>query len=44
MPGVTRSPLATKSRPLDPVLAAAGRVILGKDREIRQSLACLLAG
>ena len=44
MLGVTRSPLATKSRPLDAVLTAAGRVILGKDREIRQALACLLAG
>ena len=44
MLGVTRSTLSTKPRPLDPVLAAASRVILGKDREIRQALACLLAG
>ena len=40
----THSTLITRSRPLDPVLAAASRVILGKEREIRQALACLLAG
>ena len=40
----TLSTLATKPRPLDPVLAAAGRVILGKQGEIRQAVACLLAG
>ena len=40
----TLSTLATKPRPLDPVLAAAGRVILGKQHEIRQAVACLLAG
>lgn len=44
MLGVAHSPLSTKPKPLDPVLAAAGRIILGKDREIRQALACLLAG
>jgi MoxR-like ATPase len=38
------SVLASRSRPVDPVLAAAGRVILGKDREIRLALTCLLAG
>ncbi|WIM05672.1 MAG: AAA family ATPase [Candidatus Nitricoxidivorans perseverans] len=36
-----RSP--TASRPLDEVIAAAGRVILGKERQIRLALACLLA-
>ena len=41
---VTVPTLATRPRPLDPVLAAAGRIILGKDREIRQAIACLLAG
>ena len=40
----THSTLITRSRPLDAVLAAASRVILGKEREIRQALACLLAG
>ena len=40
----TLQTLATKPRPLDRVLTAAGRVILGKDREIRQAVACLLAG
>ena len=42
--GATLSTLSTKPRPLDPVLQSAGRVILGKDREIRQAVACLLAG
>jgi MoxR-like ATPase len=32
-----------QSGPLEPVIAAAGSVILGKDRQIRLSLACLLA-
>ena len=41
---VTLPTLATRPRPLDPVLNAAGRIILGKDREIRQAIACLLAG
>jgi len=44
MLGITHSPLSAQTKPLDPLLAAAGRVILGKDREIRQSVACLLAG
>src|SRR5512139_3815330 len=43
MPVANLSHLTTKPRALDPVLAAAGRVILGKDREIREALACLLA-
>ncbi|MGB4910897.1 MAG: AAA family ATPase [Candidatus Dechloromonas phosphoritropha] len=41
---VTLPNLGTRPRPLDPVLAAADRVILGKQYEIRQALACLLAG
>ena len=44
MPVAKLSRLTAKPRALDPVLAAASRVILGKDREIRQALACLLAG
>lgn len=32
------------SRPFDAVLAQAGQIILGKENEIRQALACLLAG
>ena len=44
MPGTTFSSLAPRSGPLDQLLAAAGKIILGKDREIRQSVACLLAG
>lgn len=47
MSATTRSPLsalAGRHRPLDAVLDQAGRIILGKDREIRQALACLLAG
>lgn len=38
------SPLSGRPRPFDTVLARAGQVILGKDAEIRQALACLLAG
>jgi MoxR-like ATPase len=44
MIGATLSTLTRKPHALDPVLAAAGRVILGKEREIRQAVACLLAG
>jgi len=44
MLGSKLSIIAGRPRPLDGVLAAAGRVILGKDTEIRQALACLLAG
>lgn len=42
--GTTLSSLATRPRPLDPLLAEAGKVILGKDKEIRLALTCLLAG
>ncbi|WP_265941600.1 AAA family ATPase [Dechloromonas sp. A34] len=38
------SPLPARHRPFDAVLARAGQIILGKDGEIRQALACLLAG
>ena len=44
MPGTTISSLTNRSGPLDHLLAAAGKIILGKDREIRQGVACLLAG
>ena len=44
MTGTTLSPLTRTPHALDPVLAAAGRVVLGKEREIRQAIACLLAG
>lgn len=44
MTGTTLSPLSRKPHALDPVLAAAGRVVLGKEHEIRQAIACLLAG
>lgn len=37
------SPLSGHTRPFDAVLARAGQIILGKDGEIRQALACLLA-
>ena len=40
----TFSSLTNRSGPLDALLAAAGKIILGKDREIRQAVACLLAG
>jgi MoxR-like ATPase len=40
----TLSLLTTRSGPLDNLLAEAGKIILGKDKEIRQALACLLAG
>ena len=40
----TLSLLTPRSGPLDNLLAEAGKIILGKDREIRQALACLLAG
>ena len=42
--GATLATLAVRPRPLDPVLAAAGQVILGKQHEIRLAAACLLAG
>ena len=37
------SALAGSPSPFDPVLDQAGRIILGKDREIRLAVACLLA-
>jgi len=37
-------PFSAPSRPFDAILARAGEIILGKENEIRQSLACLLAG
>lgn len=40
MPNFSRSP----EHPLNPVIDAANRVILGKEREIRLALACLFAG
>ena len=41
--GNTLSTLSGRTRPFDAVLSAAGKIILGKDKEIRQALACLLA-
>ena len=37
------SAIAGSPRPFDPVLEQAGRIILGKHREIRLAIACLLA-
>jgi len=42
--GATLPLLTARPRAIDPVLSAASRVILGKDHEIRQAVACLLAG
>jgi MoxR-like ATPase len=42
--GTTRSTFASHPGPLDEVLQGAGKIILGKEREIRQAVACLLAG
>nr|MBL8410745.1 AAA family ATPase [Dechloromonas sp.] len=36
--------LSARPRPFDAVLARAGEIILGKPDEIRQAIACLLAG
>ncbi len=44
MLGTTLSALKPRTGPLDFLLSEAGKIILGKHREIRQSLACLLAG
>jgi MoxR-like ATPase len=44
MPGSTLLSFARRPTPLDGVLSTASRVILGKDREIRLALACLLSG
>ena len=41
--GNTLSTLSGRTRPFDAVLSAAGKIILGKETEIRQALACLLA-
>ncbi len=41
--GNALSTLSGRSRPFDAVLSAAGKIILGKETEIRQALACLLA-
>jgi MoxR-like ATPase len=44
MSGTTLSALSGRNRPFDAVLAQAGKIILGKEIEIRQAAACLLAG
>lgn len=44
MLGSTLSSLVSRPRLLDPLLAEAGKVILGKGQEIRLALTCLLAG
>jgi MoxR-like ATPase len=41
--GNALSTLSGRTRPFDAVLSAAGKIILGKETEIRQALACLLA-
>ena len=41
--GNALSTLSGRPRPFDAVLSAAGKIILGKETEIRQALACLLA-
>jgi MoxR-like ATPase len=43
MPG-TKNVVFGATRPLDALFAQAGRIILGKETEIRQAIACLLAG
>ncbi len=42
--GTTIPALSGRQRPFDPVLSEAGKLILGKEVEIRQALSCLLAG
>jgi MoxR-like ATPase len=42
--GTTLSALSSRPRPLDALLTEAGKIILGKDHEIRLALTCLLAG
>ena len=44
MSGTTFPALSGRPRPFDAVLARAGKIILGKETEIRQAAACLLAG
>ena len=42
-PATPVMPLAESRGPMDTLVAAAGRIILGKERQIRLALACLLA-
>jgi MoxR-like ATPase len=44
MLSATKPLLSGRTHALDPVIAAAGGVLFGKEREIRLALACLLAG
>jgi MoxR-like ATPase len=44
MLGIATSVLSGRPRPLDALLEMAGQIILGKEYEIRQAMACLLAG
>ena len=44
MHGSTFPALSGRPRPFDAVLEQAGKIILGKEMEIRQAAACLLAG
>lgn len=44
MPGNTRPPPGSRNHPFSSVLSAAGKIILGKDYEIRLAATCLLAG
>jgi MoxR-like ATPase len=44
MLSATKPLLSGRPHALDPVIAAAGGVLFGKEREIRLALACLLAG
>ena len=42
--GTTLPALSGRQRPFDALLRQAGKIILGKELEIHQALACLLAG
>ena len=44
MPRTTLSLFDSAHGPLDTLIASAGKVIIGKDREIRLAVACMLAG
>lgn len=44
MPGNTRPNPGSRNHPFCSVLSAAGKIILGKDHEIRLAATCLLAG
>jgi MoxR-like ATPase len=44
MPGNTRPNPGSRNHPFSSVLSAAGKIILGKDHEIRLAATCLLAG